>query len=236
MAFADPRQALAATLTELYGDIADLALPSGTGNGIANKNAAGHSGPAPTAASSSESLAAFAETIRFCPTCVLHLSRRQLVFGRGPVNAPIVFVGDYPSDADDQSGQPFSDPAGALLQKMIVAMKLRPEEVYLTTLFKGLPTRERAAELDFVRHCEEHLLGQFEFLTAPIVVAMGEHTARALVRSDSPLRGLRTGQEFTWNRRRVFCTHHPRELLAEPGKKKEAWDDLQAVMRAMGKA
>lgn len=221
MTFATSRQALAATLRHAFDGLLDLPLlqPS--------------EAPAPSTSGSSRALAAYAEEIRYCPTCLLHLSRRQLVFGRGSAHAPLAFVGDCPSEADDQAGVPFSDGAGELLEKMIVAMRQRPENTYLTTFFKGVPKRERLTDLDFIRHCEDHVLRQLLSVSAPVIVALGEIPARALTRSDAPLALLR-GQEFTWEGRRVFCTHHPRDLLTAPAKKKEAWDDLQRVMRALG--
>lgn len=223
MAFTDDAKALALTLRSLYGDIADLPLLE-PGAAIF---------PSPSTISPSEALANYAESIKYCQECVLHIGRSHSVFGRGAPSASVAFVGDFPSTADDAKGEPFSDEAGELLHKMIVAMKLKPEQTYLTNVFKCRPPSGQRVEQELFRHCEAHLEKQFGWLQARYIVAMGEHSAKALARSESPLRVLRK-QEFEWNGRRVFCTHHPRDLLSNPAKKKEAWEDLQAVMRALG--
>lgn len=223
MAFSDAKD-LALTLKSLYGDLADFPF--------LQPRARERSAPATATATASEALSALAAEIRFCERCELHIGRHQLVFGRGLPEARIAFVGDFPSDADDEAGLPFSDESGDLLRKMIVAMKLQPEETYLTNVFKCRPPRNHRVEQDLFRACENHLERQFDLLSARFVVAMGEHAARALSRSESPLPVLR-GQIYDWRGRSVFCTYHPRDLLASPARKKEAWSDLQAVMRAM---
>lgn len=224
MANLDDAKALALTLQSIYGDILDLPiLHPGE-----QKNSQSVAKTSP-----SEALAAYAEEIRYCQQCLYHMGRRHLVFGRGSPSARIAFVGDFPSDKDDANGEPFSDEAGDLLHKMIVAMKVKPEETYLTNLSKcRLPTGARP-ETDRFDHEEDHLKHQFSFLQADIIVAMGDSVARTLANSESPLRVLRS-QVFEWEGRKVFCTHHPRDLLTDPAKKKQAWEDLQAVMRALG--
>lgn len=220
MASSDWANEAAHTLESLYGDLLDLPLFDAS--------------PAPTAtvAAPAQTLATYAEEVRFCQSCVLHIGRKQLVFGRGSPEARVAFVGDFPSDSDNEIGEPFSDEAGALLAKMIVAMKIRPEETYLTNAFKCHPPIGQGVDNDLFRACERHLLAQFQWVKAPVIVAMGERAAQALAGSESPLRVLRK-QEYDWNGRRVVCTHHPRELLNSPAKKKEAWEDLQAVMRML---
>ncbi|RYZ95393.1 MAG: uracil-DNA glycosylase, partial [Proteobacteria bacterium] len=183
--------------------------------------------------SPSESLSTYAEKIRYCQDCGLHIGRQNLVFGRGESSATIAFVGDVPSLEDDRQGLPFSDAAGALLDKMVIAMKLKPESVYLTNIFKCRPPGNQKPDQDLFRLCESHLKAQFQHLQATTIVAMGDAAAKALANSESPLKTLR-GQEFSWEGRRVFVTHHPRDLLTSPAMKKEAWSDLQGVMRALG--
>ena len=217
---------LAETLRHTFGDLLDFPLlepraPSGS-VGLAHA-------PAPT-----RSLPELAESIRFCQECSLHIGRSKLVYGRGEPGAAIAFVGDFPSAADDAKGEPFTagDPAGALLHKMILAMKLRPEEVYLTNAFKCRPPANQKIAREHWAACEKHLLAQFEHVHAPLIVAMGDAAARSLARSESPLPVLRR-QTFEWQGRKVICTWHPRDLLEDTKKKKEAWDDLQRAMREL---
>jgi DNA polymerase len=224
MSFREDAAALAKTIQHLYGDLLEEPFfPGAPESGGA---------PAPQAAVS-QSLAQYEEQIRFCQSCSLHIGRHHLVFGRGHPGAKVAFVGDFPSEKDDEKAQPFADSAGELLHKMILAMKLKPEETYLTNFLKCRPPAGQRLEQEHFRQCELHLQHQFRFLKASFIVAMGEPSAKALARSEAPLAVLRK-QVFDWNGRSVFCTHHPRELLASPAKKKEAWEDLQAVMRAMG--
>jgi DNA polymerase len=220
MAANDWANSAAHTLESLYGDLLDLPL-------FAPPAAAENIRVAPA-----RTLESYAEEIRYCQSCVLHIGRKQLVFGRGSPEARVAFVGDFPSESDNEIGEVFSDEAGALLNKMIVAMKVRPEEAYLTNAFKCHPPIGQGVDTELFRQCERHLLAQLEMVAAPVIVAMGERAAQALARSESPLRVLRK-QEYEWNGRRVICTHHPRELLHSPAKKKEAWEDLQAVMRIL---
>lgn len=213
------KESLALTLKHVYGDLLDLPLLSPSASPSATNQ-------------SSYSLHDYKEKIRYCQDCSLHIGRSQLVFGRGPLHARVAFIGDFPSSADDKVGEPFSDECGELLNKMILAMKLKPEEVYLTNLLKCRPPASEKPEEIHAIACRHHLEVEFSHVQATYIVALGEHPARALGRSIAPLSVLRK-QEFEWGHRKVFCTHHPRELLKSAAKKKEAWEDLRLVMRAM---
>jgi uracil-DNA glycosylase len=215
------RKSLAHTLRHTFGDILDLPVFS------PEKKISAH---APTP---SHVLDSYAQDIRYCQNCALHIGRKNLVFGRGDWRSRIAFVGDFPSAGDDLEGEPFSDESGALLNKMILAMKLRPEETYLTNLFKCRPPQAQKLEAEHAQACEKHLIFQFSQLRATMIIAMGDAVARALARSESPLPVLRR-QTFEWQGRKVICTWHPRDLLESPAKKKEAWDDLQRAMRELG--
>lgn len=221
MAQTSLEKSLAETLRHTFGDILDLPLL------LTAKN------PGSSTAPLGGGLSAYADSIRFCDDCSLHIGRGKLVFGRGHPDASIAFVGDYPSAGDDAEGEPFSDESGALLHKMILAMKLRPEECYLTNAFKCRPSANQKIEREHWNSCEKHLLEQFRHLRAPLIVAMGDAAARCLARSESPLPVLRR-QTFEWEGRKVICTWHPRDLLQDARKKKEAWDDLQRAMRELG--
>lgn len=220
--------ALAQTLRHVYGELLDLPLLQPHGEpSLTNLPFDARESPA-------TALARYAEEIRFCKNCSLHIGRAKLVFGRGHWGARIAFVGDFPSGVDDQNGEPFTDESGELLQKMILAMRVRPEDAYLTNIYKCRPPAgERPTAKHFLA-CEKHLERQFSHIGAPVIVAMGEVTAQALGRSESPLQVLRK-QVFDWEGRKVIPTHHPRDLHNNPTLKKEAWEDLQAAMRELGR-
>jgi uracil-DNA glycosylase family 4 len=230
MDWQDNARALAQTIEALYGDVVDYPLLDSARESLGLPAAAHAAAPI---LSPSEELAGYAAKIRYCTDCGLNIGRRNSVFGRGSPDSPIAFVGDFPSDADDASGVPFSNGAGDLLDKMIVAMKLQPEGTYLTNIFKCRPPVNQPMSDDHFRACEVHLREQFRQLNATIIVTLGETASRALGRTQAPLKVLR-GQEFEWEGRRVICTHHPRDLLSSPALKKEAWNDLQVAMRMLG--
>lgn len=214
-------KSLAHTLRHTFGDFLDLPVLE------AKKNLS------PSTVSPAQLLSDYSQSIRFCQECALHIGRQNLVFARGDWRSRIAFVGDFPSAADDKKGEPFSDDSGALLNKMILAMKLKPEEVYLTNIFKCRPPQNQRFEPAYFDACEKHLRFQFSQVKASMIIAMGDAAARALARSESPLPVLRR-QTFEWQERKVICTWHPRDLLESPTKKKEAWDDLQRAMRELG--
>lgn len=189
---------------------------------------------APTAPATQADLNAYAESIRFCTDCPGHIGRKNLVFGRGNPRARVVFVGDIPSDKDDACGRIFSDEAGDLLEKMILAMKLRPEGVYLVNLFQCRPPNGIALGETEQRICDKHFMAQIRAIRPEYVIALGERAARALARSDISLAALRK-QALEFGDAKLQCTHHPRDLLKNPGKKKEAWEDLQVVMRGLAR-
>jgi uracil-DNA glycosylase family 4 len=214
-------KSLANTLRHTFGDILDLPVLE------PKKNISSH------AASPAQLLSEYGESIRFCQNCALHIGRQNLVFARGDWRSRIAFVGDFPSAVDDKKGEPFADESGALLNKMILAMKLKPEETYLTNLFKCRPPQGQKLDSVHAQACEKHLAFQFSHVRATMIIAMGDSAARALARSESPLPVLRR-QTFDWQGKKVICTWHPRDLLESPAKKKEAWDDLQRAMRELG--
>jgi uracil-DNA glycosylase family 4 len=211
---------LAQALRHTFGDILDLPL------------LAPGSAPPASAISPAQVLSDYAKSIRFCEACSLHIGRSKLVFGRGHWGARIAFVGDVPSTTDDRKGEPFSDADGELLHKMILAMKIRPEDTYLTNIYKCRPP---AGDVPAQKHflaCTKHLEFQFSQVAAPVIVALGEAASKAFARSESPIQVLRK-QVFDWQGRRVIPTHHPRDLHGNANLKKEAWEDLQSAMRLL---
>jgi uracil-DNA glycosylase family 4 len=215
-------KALAQLVGNLYGDLLDFPFL---------KNSA----PAPLTETSQKksSLQQLKEECKVCNQCEYHIGRKNSVFGRGEKKAKVIFVGDFPSDLDDQKGEIFTGEQGELLSKMILAMKLKPEEMYFTNVFKCRPPTLPQWNEDFPQNCQAHLLEEFRFLEGKIVIALGGIAAKILARSEAPIQVLRK-QKFDWEGRMVFCTHHPRDLLHSPAGKKEAWEDLQRVMKEMG--
>lgn len=179
------------------------------------------------------------EVIGECTRCKLHRGRSRLVFGVGNPNAALVFVGEGPGADEDRQGIPFVGKAGQLLTKMIEAMGFRRDDVYICNVVKCRPPSNRDPEPDEVEACEPFLQAQLAILRPLVIVALGRHAAQTLLRIKTPITRLRG----TWQEYRgipLMPTFHPSYLLreeADPAKqrKREAWSDLQEVMKVFGK-
>ncbi|MCO5143710.1 MAG: uracil-DNA glycosylase [Oligoflexia bacterium] len=168
--------------------------------------------------------------IESCTLCDLYIGRTKAVIAKGSLSKGIAFIGDYPNNIDDEEGSPFSGSEGDLLRKMVLAMNLDPEKVFYTNLFKCKPPVSFVFTEEHFKYCPEIYL-QEQIKDLKIIVALGEMSSRYFYRSLTSLDLLR-GQPFAyWNKTKVYATHHPRTLLKQPNLKKEAWADLQKVMK-----
>jgi DNA polymerase len=196
-------------------------------NAASTKGPVGGAKPQPPYA---DSLEAFQRQISECQRCPLGGKRKRLVFGEGHSAAPLVFVGEGPSAADDGSGRPFSGPAGELLDRMIAAMGFKRADVYLAHVTKcrgqagKAPTREEAeACLPYLRH-------QLSLLKPKAIISFGAYATGVLGGTAQPL----TEQRGRWGRFQeipVMPTYHPDEVLRDEGLKKFVWADLKLVMK-----
>lgn len=178
-----------------------------------------------------ESLAA--EVAR-CEACGLCKERTQTVFARGSASAELVFVGEGPGYNEDQQGQPFVGAAGQLLDKMIGAMGYRPEDVYICNVVKCRPPDNRTPTPEESAACMPFLTRQLAILQPRAIVALGRCAAEALEVMPESGRGWR-GQWARWRGIDVMPTYHPAFLLRTPRFKRAVWDDLQLVMRRLGR-
>ncbi len=178
-------------------------------------------------------LAVLAEEARSCTRCRLHEGRTQSVFARGSVEASLVFVGEGPGYHEDQSGIPFVGKAGQLLDKMILAMGFARDEVYVCNVVKCRPPDNRTPSPDEAESCVPFLKEQLELVAPTVLVALGRHAAENLGVA-VPGRRWR-GQWGTYEGVRVMPTYHPAYLLRNPENKRVVWQDLQAVVKAMGR-
>jgi len=169
-----------------------------------------------------------------CRRCKLCQGRKQIVFGSGNPRARLVFVGEGPGAEEDAQGLPFVGPAGQLLTKMIQAMGLRRDEVYICNVVKCRPPGNRNPEPDEIAACEPFLRAQLHGIRPEVVVALGKFAAQTLLRDSTPITRMR-GQWRVYEGMKLMPTFHPAYLLRNPpGEKKRAWEDLQAVMAALG--
>jgi uracil-DNA glycosylase family 4 len=181
-----------------------------------------------------EALRAIREDLGDCTRCILHkLGRKQIVFGTGDPNAELMFVGEGPGADEDEQGEPFVGRAGQLLNKMIEAMGLRREQVYIANVVKCRPPGNRTPEKEECDTCSPFLLRQIAVIQPKVIVALGAVAARTLLGLNEPMSKLR-GRWFDFRGSRLAVTYHPAYLLRDPRQKGEAWKDLQMVMEFMG--
>ena len=207
---------LALPVKPLFGDIAD-------------------EGPAVAAEDRPEHLAILAREVAACVQCpLLAATRTQTVFGSGAPTARLMFVGEAPGAEEDRTGEPFVGRAGQLLTDMITkGMGLTRDEVYIANVLKSRPPENRNPLPDEVAHCLPFLERQIDIIRPAFLCLLGKVSASALLETALPLGRLRG----RWHRYRgipTIVTYHPSYLLRTPSAKKDAWEDLQILMKAMG--
>jgi len=176
-----------------------------------------------------QALVAIREDIGDCTRCKLHtLGRKQIVFGVGNPEADLMFVGEAPGADEDEQGIQFIGRAGQLLTKIIEAIDLKREDVYIANIIKCRPPQNRNPELDEVATCEPFLFRQIEAIKPKIIVALGKYAAQTLLKTDAPISRLR-GQLFDYRGATLIPTFHPAYLLRNPSSKREVWEDMKLV-------
>ena len=174
------------------------------------------------------------EDLGECTRCVLsRLGRKTIVFGEGDPHAELMFVGEGPGADEDEQGRPFVGRAGQLLNKMIEAMGLKREQVYIANVVKCRPPGNRTPEREEIETCSPFLLRQIAVIQPKAIVALGAVSARCLLGLSEPMARLR-GRWFDFRGTRLAVTYHPAFLLRDPRQKKETWKDLQMVMEYLG--
>jgi DNA polymerase len=164
-----------------------------------------------------------------CTRCKLHtLGRKQVVFGVGNPNADLMFVGEAPGADEDIQGEPFVGRAGQLLTKIIEAIDLKREDVYIANVIKCRPPGNRNPEPDEVEQCEPFLFRQIDTIKPKVIVALGKFAAQCLLRTTEPITRIR-GREFKYRDAILIPTYHPAYLLRTPSAKREVWEDMKRV-------
>jgi uracil-DNA glycosylase family 4 len=194
--------------------------------------------PSPTAAVNQEDktppdpalgLAAVRADIGDCTRCKLHgQGRKQIVFGVGNPDADLMFVGEAPGGDEDIQGIPFVGRAGQLLTKIIEAIGLRRDDVYIANVIKCRPPQNRNPEQDEVDTCEPFLFRQIDIIKPKVIVALGTFAARTLLRTLDPISRLR-GRVYDYRGAKLVPTFHPAYLLRNPSSKREVWEDMKQV-------
>ena len=186
-----------------------------------------------------------ADFVKGCRKCRLHEHRTQTVFGVGHPRADLVFVGEGPGADEDAQGVPFVGRAGQLLTRMIAAMTLTREQVYICNVVKCRPPGNRTPTDDEMETCGPYLFRQLAVLRPKVIVALGRPASQTLLMTRIPITKLRgefhdfpppalahVGLPST----KLMPTFHPAYLLRNPPAKGDAWEDLKQVMRFLGLA
>lgn len=175
-----------------------------------------------------------ARAVAECRGCGLHAARTQTVFSRGDPRTDLMFVGEGPGADEDAQGLPFVGKAGQLLDKMIVAMGYRPEDVYIANVVKCRPPGNRTPEPLEMEACEAYLHEQIAIVRPKAIVALGATACLGLLKV-SGITKLRGKWRLYQGTIPVMPTFHPAYLLRTPAAKREVWDDLKQVMAKLGK-
>jgi uracil-DNA glycosylase len=176
------------------------------------------------------------EVIGDCTRCKLsRLGRTQVVFGVGNPSAELMFVGEGPGADEDRQGEPFVGKAGQLLTKIIEAgMGLKRSDVYIANVVKCRPPNNRDPEPDEVEACESFLRAQIASIGPKVIVTLGRHASLTLLRTTTPITRLR-GRWSAYAGIPVMPTYHPAYLLRNPAEKRFVWEDIQEVLRKLGR-
>ncbi len=178
-------------------------------------------------------LSAIREDIGDCTRCKLHgLGRRQIVFGVGNPDADLMFVGEAPGADEDIQGVPFVGRAGQLLTKIIEAISLTRDDVYIANVIKCRPPQNRNPEPDEVATCEPFLFRQIDAIKPKVIVALGKFAAQTLLQTEDPISRLR-GRLFDYRGAKLIPTFHPAYLLRNPSAKREVWEDMKLVKKLL---
>lgn len=185
------------------------------------------------AAESFNSMTEAEAAVKACVKCKLSKSRTNTVFGSGNPRAELMFIGEGPGEQEDLQCLPFVGAAGKLLTKMIEAMGLQREDVYIANIVKCRPPNNRKPEPDEVQSCFGYLDAQIGFVKPKLVVALGATAVEALLNTEERIGKLR-GKVLPFRKIKLIATYHPAYLLRNPPAKKQVWEDLQLAMEELG--
>ncbi len=177
------------------------------------------------------------QRVSACTRCPeLASTRTQTVFGVGPIDPELCFIGEAPGADEDRQGEPFVGAAGQLLNRIIAAMGMKREEVYICNILRCRPPGNRVPKPEEARNCREYLDRQIELIRPKYICALGATAAQSLLQTSQSLGRLR-GKFYDLNGIPVICTYHPASLLPSrsPQNKALVWDDMKMLLARMGR-
>jgi len=181
-------------------------------------------------------LAVLQQEISTCTRCALHAGRTQTVFARGSAKSGLCFVGEGPGADEDAQGFPFVGKAGQLLDRMIGAMGFERDDVYVANIVKCRPPNNRKPESEEMAACMPYLSEQLELVAPQVIVALGATAVQGMFGTTEGITRMRGRWRLYRGQIAVMPTFHPAYLLRNPAAKREVWEDLQAVLKQMGRS
>lgn len=172
-------------------------------------------------------------SISACTACRLCETRTNTVPGDGSLKAKLMFIGEAPGAEEDKQGRPFVGRAGQLLTKMIEAMGLKREDVYIANCVKCRPPENRNPMPDEIALCNPFLRQQIDWIKPKVLCTLGKFATQTILQTETPITKLR-GKWHEYNGVKLMPTYHPAYLLRNPSEKKTVWEDLKEVMRELG--
>ena len=198
------------------------------------RSSAPHRKTAPSASaappSSPRTLQDVREELGDCRRCKLHSGRTNIVFGTGNPGAKLAFVGEGPGRDEDLQGKPFVGLAGQLLTKIIQAIQLTREEVYIANIIKCRPPGNRNPEPDEIQACEPFLIKQLGVIRPKLICALGTFAAQTLLKTEERISLLR-GRFHSYQGIPLMPTYHPAYLLRNPNFKRDVWEDMKKIKK-----
>jgi DNA polymerase len=182
-----------------------------------------------------ESVAEIARMVSECTRCPLYSTATNPVPGEGNPNADLVCVGEAPGATEDATGRPFVGQAGQLLTKILAAINLSREDVFICNVLKHRPPGNRNPHPDEVTACSPYLVRQVELIKPKVIVAFGTFAAQTLLNTTLGIGKLR-GLVHRYHGIPVIVTYHPAALLRNPNWKRPTWEDVQLARRILDSA
>jgi len=179
-----------------------------------------------------ETLEEMEARLQGCRCCALCEKRNRLVFGVGNPKADLVFVGEAPGREEDEQGVPFVGEAGRLLDRILFAMKLSRQDVYICNVIKCRPPNNRDPLPEEIAACEPFLKQQLDIIKPRLIITLGRFAAQTLLQTKDPIGRLR-GRWHVYQEVPLMPTFHPAYLLRNPAGKREVWQDMKQVMHRL---
>jgi len=167
-----------------------------------------------------------------CKKCDLYKSRTNVVLGEGSPNAELMFVGEAPGKDEDLQGKPFVGRAGKLLGKIIEAMGLKREDVYIANILKDRPPDNRNPQEDEIKACIPYLKEQIKIIQPKVICALGTFAAQKLLEEETTISKLR-GKFYVYEGIKFMPTYHPAYLLRNSKEKATVWSDMKLIMKEL---